>query len=123
MLKSEVPAHPPTIVAAQTGSLAEAKAEANSSMLGGAMGALSGMMGGGCPPHSHETGGSDINLISKNKHVTGKGKPASGGDGWIGKLPGMDAIKDLFAAQVSAEASSENDDSIQQELKSFLGLP
>ena len=111
------------MMAAQTGSLAEAKAEANASMLGALAGMAGGLMGGGCPPHSHETGGSDINLISKNKHVTGKGKPASGGDGWIGKLPGMDAIKDLFAAQVSAEASSENDDSIQQELKSFLGLP
>ena len=110
MLKSEVPPHPPVVLAAQTGTLAEAKAESNSSMLG----ALAGMMGGGggCPPHTHETGGSDINLISKNKHVTGKGKPSSGGDGWIGKLPGMDAIKDLFAAQVSSESSSEDDESI-----------
>ena len=121
-MKSEVPPHPSVVVAAQTGTLAEAKAGSESSMLG-ALAGMAGMMGGGCPPHTHETGGSDINLISKNKHVTGKGKPASGGDGWIGKLPGMDAIKDLFAAQVSSESSSENDDSIQQELKSFLGLP
>ena len=121
MLKSEVPPHPAVVMAAQTGTLAEAKAESNSSMLG----ALAGMMGGdsGCKPHTHETGGSDINLISKNKHVTGKGKPASGGDGWIGKLPGMDAIKDLFSAQVASESTSENDESLQQELKSFLGLP
>ena len=120
LLRSEVPAHPPVVVAAQTGTLAEAKANAGSSMLPGG---LAGMMGGGCPDHTHETVGNDINLISKNKHVVGKGKPSSGGDGWIGKLPGMDAIKDLFAAQVSAESSSESDDSIRQELKSLLGLP
>ena len=116
-----MPPHPDVVVAAQTGTLAEAKAESNSSMLGALASILTGDPD--CKPHTHETGGSSINLISKNKHATGKGKPASGGDSWIGKLPGMDAIKDIFSAQVASESTSENDDSIKQEFKSFLGLP
>ena len=54
-------------------------------------------------PPQHEIGGTDINLVSANKHSSGGKQPPGkmpdkgGSDAWLGSLPGMEPLKGLFA--------------------------
>ena len=55
----------------------------------------------------YEVMGTDINLISANKHQEGKGAGGGGGggggDGWLGSMPGLGSFKPIFQAQNDSE--------------------
>ena len=62
-------------------------------------------------PPLYEVMGTDVNLISANKHAEGKGAGGGGGgggnDGWLANMPGLSNFKPIFSSQTDAEAVSE----------------
>ena len=52
-------------------------------------------------PPMYEVMGTDINLISANKHAEGKGAGGGGGGGdnaWLGGMPGLQSFSPIFKA-------------------------
>ena len=72
----------------------------------------------------YEVMGTDINLISANKHAEGKGAGGGGGggggDGWLGSMPGLGSFKPIFQAQVESEevdtSPAEGDQAAQSDI-------
>ena len=64
-------------------------------------------------PPLYEVMGTDVNLISANKHAEGKGAGGGGGggggDGWLGNMPGLSSFKPIFSSQTDAESAEEGD--------------
>ena len=57
-------------------------------------------------PPMYEVMGTDINLISANKHAEGKGATGGGGGGdtgWLGGMPGLSSFKPIFQGQTESE--------------------
>ena len=58
-------------------------------------------------PPMYEVMGTDINLISANKHAEGKGASGGGGGGgdtgWLGSMPGLSSFKPVFQAETDSE--------------------
>ena len=97
--------------------LAQARAEALAETQGGIAGAIfdvikkifNRLFGPDTKPPAppmYEVMGTDINLISANKHAEGKGATGGGGGGdtgWLGGMPGLSSFKPIFQGQTESE--------------------
>ena len=69
-------------------------------------------------PPLYEVMGTDVNLISANKHAEGKGAGGGGGggggDGWLGNMPGLSTFKPIFSSQTDVESTNAEGDTADE---------